>query len=66
MNEETLDALSEHCLRPVTETVKAAILSLPSLHKSGTCFEHPCTSRKAAVLHLPPFPGALPDHRALN
>lgn len=66
MKEETLDGFCEHCLRPVTVTVKAAILSLPSLHKSGTCFEHPCTSQKAAVLHLPPFRGVLPGHWALN
>lgn len=66
MNEKTLDDLSEHCLRPITVTVKAAVLSLPSLHKSGTCFEHPCTSQKAIVLHPPPFQGALPGHEALN
>lgn len=66
MNEKTPDDLSEHCLRPITLAVKAAVLSLPSLHKSGTCFEHPCTSQKAAVLHPPPFQGALPGHEALN
>lgn len=66
MKEETLGGFSEHRLRPVTVTIKAVILSLPSLHKSGTCFEHPCTSQKAAVLHLPPFRGALPGHGALN
>lgn len=66
VKEKTLLVFSEHCLRPVTVTVKAAILSLPSPHRSGTCSEHPCTSQTAAVLHLPPFQGALPGHGALN